>query len=85
MENEKFCKDCVHYIRNYMKKDTFYKPNGGYCTFRKGKFIIPIDKGCEKWEMREENRVEQEKSLKAVLLDMSDRLNQLIQIFKNEE
>ena len=85
MEDEKICRNCAYYIRNYMKKSTFYKPNGGYCTFQKGKIIIPMGKGCNQWERREENRAEQEKSLKAILSEMSDRLDQLIQILQNEE
>ena len=85
MKEEKFCKDCVHYKQHYIKCPSGFQPLDGHCFFRGQKFIRRFDKGCEKWEMREENRAEQEKTLKEILSEMSDRLEKLIQILQDEE
>ena len=84
MEEVELCKDCENYVRYYLKRLTRYTPQGGHCALKKGRTILPMDHACAAWALREEMAAEQEKSLKQVLGEMSERLNQIADILESK-
>lgn len=92
MENSfKFvCHSCKYYERYYVKKNSYYMSAGGQCkndefnADRKRKPFL-LQQACAFWETDEDKTEERMESIKKALCDMADRLNQIVNILKDDE
>lgn len=87
MENN--CRNCKYYLEHYIKKNSFYKPIGGHCindelnaTRTKNKYALQDN--CSYWEQddRQEQRI---KRIKKALIEMSERINDILNILKDDK
>lgn len=80
---EKSCKNCCYYSQHYTKQGTRYHTVFcGHCLNRNNKKMKPVF--CELWEDMAILKEERRQSIKEVLIDMSDRLNEIALILKDD-
>lgn len=93
MNTDKICGNCKHYLRHYFKEGTHFHPIClGHCInllrrekpSEKNKYLRNHKKGCELWELKEDNSKEQKISVAFMLKDISDRINELNEVLKDE-
>ncbi len=84
------CKTCKHYLEHYVIRGTMYVPIGGHCINhelnpkqKKGRFALI--ENCEHWESDASKKSERKESIKAVLCDMKEHLEEIELILKDDE
>lgn len=90
MEQEKACGNCKFYIEHYVKyKAIFQKIGEGHCINdelnpprKRNKYRLY--ENCDKWESNSELKKQRKESVKKVLEDMRDSLNQIAQILSDD-
>ncbi|MDE5667625.1 MAG: hypothetical protein K2I29_05230 [Clostridia bacterium] len=90
MEQEKKCDNCKYFIAHYAKKETsFQKLLDGHCinnelnaSRKRNKYRLY--ENCDKWESNSELKKQRKESVKKVLEDMRDSLNQIAQILSDD-
>jgi len=79
----KSCENCRYFVSYYTKcKTRYYKTFNGYCheNTRKKKPVL-----CDKWESADILKEERQQSVKKALINMSERLDEIALILKDEE
>ena len=83
MEKEKFCSDCYHYHRYYVKQSTRFRAvDKGVCYHPK-KRVSSSPKLCDNWEDGAERERQRANSVKRALNDIAHRLLDIIEVQAN--
>lgn len=88
MTDNKSCENCRYFMQHYVwSANAISKANCGHCKLntnpKKPVKNICIHK-CEKWEPRSIRKQEQKENIKKILLDMSERIKQLVIYFEED-
>lgn len=84
------CETCKYFLQHYIKRDTvFHRICCGHCVNRQlnGKWVrkkYVLHENCEYWESNEEKIVERSGSIKNVLRNMEEHLNEISMILKDD-
>lgn len=85
---QKICRNCIHYLAHYIIIDSKLRQIDGHCTNKKpnGRFR-KTDNPCEYYTQRDlqKEKEEQEKSTIKLLSLIAERINDLMQILKEEK
>ncbi|MDE6598436.1 MAG: hypothetical protein K2K60_07335 [Clostridia bacterium] len=91
MEDIHTCENCRYYLAHYINRHgTYFKVASGHCTNRsldlkESRKRIKKSLPCEFWQTIEIQKEERRESIKEVLRSMAQRLDEFIQILKDDE
>ena len=85
MEKEKFCSNCNHYHRYYIKQNTRFRAVCKGACFHPKKRISYSPKLCDYWEDDAERERQRTNSIKRALDDIAHRLLDIIEVQSNSD
>lgn len=84
MENETNCTNCRYYLAHYIKRNTKYYNIHTINGNNKNRHKKRLPELCELWEDIAIKKEERKKSIKETLESMSERLNVIAMILKDD-
>ena len=83
--DEKKCENCRYYVRHFSKQGAAFQTICcGHCKNHNNKKMAPYGV-CGYWEDIALQKEERARSIKAVLRNMSERLNEIAMVLKDDE